>query len=91
LEYICANECNDVPLYLETQIYSKNNLNDFYSLWNSNVYWTMSFHINESCLDTMWLIWKFSSQKMSFSAKMQQMCGKLKFWQEITSIDDKHI
>jgi len=30
----------------------------------------------EPCLDTMWLIWNFSFQKM---------CGKLKIWQEITS------
>jgi hypothetical protein len=37
----------------------------------------------EPCLDTMWLM-SFHLKKWVFSAKMRQMCGKLKFWQIIT-------
>jgi len=41
---ICGNKCN-VHVYPKTQIYSKNYLNDFQSLWKLKLYWTMSFHI----------------------------------------------
>jgi len=47
-------------MYSKTQIYSKNKLMIFYFYESWRYIEPYHFTLFEPCLDTMWLIWKFS-------------------------------